>query len=92
MHENSFTALVDSGSMVTTLSLSGYHSMKNQPELKDLSNLGLEISVADGSLLKYKGYIECSVKTPFSNVELFVPVLIVLPSTGIVLLSSELMY
>lgn len=77
MHENSFTALVDSGSMVTTLSLSGYHSMKNQPELKDLSNLGLEISVADGSLLKYKGYIECSVKTPFSNVELFVPVLIV---------------
>lgn len=51
--------------------------MKNQPELKDLSNLGLEISVADGSLLKYKGYIECSVKTPFSNVELFVPVLIV---------------
>lgn len=54
MHENSFTALVDSGSMVhvTTLSLSGYHSMKKQPELKVLSNLGLEISVADGSLLK----------------------------------------
>ncbi|XP_062612631.1 uncharacterized protein LOC134274364 [Saccostrea cucullata] len=77
MNDNSFTGLVDSGSMVTTLSFSGYNSMTNQPELKDLSNLGLEVSVADGSLLKYKGYIECSVKIPFMDVELFVPVLIV---------------
>ena len=77
MHGSSFTGLIDSGSMITTLSLSGYHSMTNPPELKDLSMLGLEVSVADGSLLKYKGYIECILRIPFIEVELDVPVLIV---------------
>lgn len=73
-----FTAFVDSGSMVTTLSLFGYHLMKKQPELKAIPNLDLEIFEADVSLLlNYKGYIEYSEATPFSDVELFVLVLFV---------------
>lgn len=73
-----FTAFLDSGSMVTTLSLFGYHLMKKQPELKAIPNLDLEIFEADVSLLlKYKEYIEYSEATPFSDVELFVLVLFV---------------
>lgn len=63
--------------MVTTLSLFGYHSMKKQPEFKRLTKFGSRKSVADVSLLKYKGYIEYSETTPFSDVELFVLVLFV---------------
>lgn len=70
-------ALIDSGSMVSTISLTGYKSLENQPELKTLSNLGLEVSVADGSLLQYKGYIECTLKIPFLDIEFFVPMLVV---------------
>lgn len=73
-----FTAFVDSGSMVTILSLFGYHLMKKHPELKVIPNLDLEMFAADVSLLlKYKGYIEYSEATPFSDVELFVLVLFV---------------
>ena len=35
------------------------------------------MSFANGSLLKYKGYIECILKIPFIEEELDVPVLIV---------------
>ena len=42
---------------------------------------GLEVSVADGSLLNYNGYIECILKIPFIELELYVPVLIV-PDTN----------
>lgn len=61
-------ALIDSGSMVSTISLTGYKSLENQSELKTLSNLGLEVSVADGSLLQYKGIIECTLKIPFLDI------------------------
>jgi hypothetical protein len=51
--------------------------LQNKPELKDLSNLGLGVTVADGSLLEYKGYIECSLLVPGMKLELFVRVLMV---------------
>lgn len=44
--------------------------MKKQPEFKRLTKFGTRKSVADVSLLKYKGYIEYSVKTPSSDLEL----------------------
>lgn len=74
-------ALIDSGSMVTTLSETGYKSLKNQPEMRNLTSLGLEVSIADGSLLKYKGYIECCITIPFMSIDLAVPVLVV-PDTN----------
>lgn len=74
-------ALIDSGSMITTLSKTGYNSLKNQPEMRNLTSLGLEVSIADGSLLKYMGYIECCITIPFMNIDLAVPVLIV-PDTN----------
>lgn len=39
-------ALIDSRSMVSTQSLTGYRLLENQPELRSLANLGLEVSVA----------------------------------------------
>lgn len=70
-------ALIDSGSMVITISLTGYTLLENQPELRTLANLCSEVSVADGSLLQYKGYIECTLKIPFLNMKFFVLKLVV---------------
>lgn len=69
-------ALVDSGSMVSTISLSGYKTLIDKPELRDISSL--EVSVADGSVLPYLGYIECCVSIPLlCEQELHVPMLVV---------------
>lgn len=67
-------ALLDSGSMITTLSEKKYKSLLDKPELRELSALGLQISVADGSILQYKGFIECTMK--LLDLELFVPIVI----------------
>jgi hypothetical protein len=72
------TALLDSGSMISTLSEDRYDRLNSKPELKQLTDLGLDISVTDGSCLKYKGYIECTIRV--QDMDLVVPMLIV-PST-----------
>jgi hypothetical protein len=46
----------------------------------ELCTLGLEISVANGPLLHYTGYIECCAKV--LDFEMFVPMLIV-PETSL---------
>ena len=48
-------ALLDSGSMITTLSETRYNLLLNKPELKELSTLGLQISVADGLFCSSEG-------------------------------------
>jgi len=71
-------ALVDSGSMVTTVSESFYNSLEDKPSLNSIENLGLKVSIADGSALSYKGYIECTVIIPFlPDFNIQVPVLVV---------------
>ena len=73
-----FKALVNSGSMVTTIAESALEMLENT-EVLNLDNFGLDISVADGSKLKYIGYIECVIRVPFLNsVEMSFPVLVVL--------------
>ena len=69
-------ALSDSGSMITTLSEKRYNPLLDKLELKEQSTLGLQISVADGSILHFKGYIECII-SPL-DIELIVPIVIVL--------------
>ena len=68
-------ALLDSGSMITTLSETRYNLLLNKPELKELSTLGLQISVADGSILQFRGYIECIIS--LLDIEFLVPIVIV---------------
>ena len=70
------SALIDSGSMISTISLSGYKTLSDKPELRDISLL--EVSVADGSVLPYLGYVECCVSVPLlCEQELNVPLLVV---------------
>jgi hypothetical protein len=69
-------ALIDSGSMVSTISLSGYTILIDKPDLRDISSL--EVSAADGFVLPYLGYIECCVSIPLlCKQELYVPILVV---------------
>ena len=72
------TALIDTGSMVSTASQSFYESLKDKPELLDVSLLGIDVTIADGSKLDILGYIETSVFIPvLSDFTLDVPILIV---------------
>ncbi len=74
----SVKALIDSGSMVTTISETFYNSLPDKPALKSIEDLGLKVSIADGSALKYLGYIECNIVIPFlSDFSIDVPVLVV---------------
>ena len=68
-------ALLDSGSMITTLSETRYNLLLNKPELKELSTLGLQISMADRSIMQFRGYIECIIS--LLDIELLVPIVIV---------------
>lgn len=73
-------ALIDSGSMVTTVSEEFYKSIVPQPELKGLDNLGLSLQGPDGRALPYISYIEARIEISFHAAAIDIPVLVV-PST-----------
>lgn len=72
------TALIDTGSMVSTISMSLYSSFQNPPELQPIESLGLKVSIANGAALEYLGIVECEVSIPFlADFCIGVPMLIV---------------
>ena len=73
-------ALIDSGSMVTTVSEEFYKSIVPQPELKGLDNLGLSLQEPDGRALLYIGYIEARIEISFHAAAIDIPVLVVPPN------------
>ena len=74
-------ALVDSGSMVTTISEDFYQSLTPLPTLLSLDDFNLSVQAAGGHTLPYSGYIECILQVPFlGNQNIEVPLLFV-PST-----------
>ena len=78
IHNTPFQALIDSGSMVTTISVEAYNSIVNKPELLSLDTLGLQLSTANGSNLQYIGYIETTVNVPsISSFNIEVPILVI---------------
>ena len=73
-----FNALIDTGSMVTTIAESAYHSLNHKPVLHSLDDLGFNLSIADGSYLKYIGYTECDIEVPsLDGFKVTIPVLVV---------------
>ncbi|CAG2226845.1 unnamed protein product [Mytilus edulis] len=71
-------ALIDSGSMISTVSDHVLKLMKPVPEVKDLDDFELSVSVAGGLKLPYIGYVEVEVQIPFLPGESFyVPMLVV---------------
>ena len=75
LNDEIMNALLDSGSMITTFCKKRYNLLLDKPEFQKLSTLGLEISVADGSILQFKGYRECIIS--LLDIELLVPIVIV---------------
>ena len=72
------TALIDTGSVVTTICEEFYNSMNPRPELRDMSNFDLHITGASGSSIPYKGYTEAQVSMSDINHDpVTVPILIV---------------
>ena len=78
IHNVQANALIDSGSMVTTVSQSFYMSLPCRPPLLSLDDFGINVSIADGSTLNVLGYIETNISLPFlTEINLDVPVLVV---------------
>ena len=74
-------ALIDTGSMVSTMSDTFYHSLKEKPELKTLNDFNLDLKAANGLSVPYLGYVECDINTDFLiGNGLTIPILVV-PST-----------
>ena len=64
--------------MITTVSESCYNSLTDKPIMQGIDKLGLKVTIADGSPLRYMGYIDCAIVIPFlSNFTINVPVLVV---------------
>jgi len=76
--ENQYVlALIDTGSMISTISESYYDNMENRPELKKIEDFNLDISGANGQEIPYKGYIEAEVRMPHTEIGVLVPLLVV---------------
>jgi hypothetical protein len=54
-------SLLDSGSMVSTISVATLKSMHPPPDIKTLDGFTLSVKVAEGSPLPYLGYVEVSI-------------------------------
>ena len=70
--------LIDTGSMITTISESFYKSMDPLPELHNITEFGLSVQGANGEDLPFKGYIEAEISAPVLSSSVFkIPLLIV---------------
>jgi len=71
-------AVIDTGSMVTTMSESCFEQLHRKPTLLPLTHLTLSVIASNGQAIPYKGYVEAIISIPFmTNKELKVPILIV---------------
>ena len=69
-------ALIDSGSMITTVSEEFYSKLDPQPILHSMEQIS--VTGADGREIPYKGYIEVEVQIPHVSSDTYaVPVLVV---------------
>lgn len=71
-------ALIDSGSMISTVTEEFLDRLEPKPEMLPLENFDLDIKVAGGYSLPYKGYVTVNVTVPFlKNEQIYVPMLVV---------------
>ena len=72
------TGLVDTGSMITTISQEFYEMLDPKPELRSLEDFDLDIRVASGEKLPYSGYVEIDITVPCLTDKVFtIPSLVV---------------
>lgn len=76
------SGLIDTGSMITSISEKFYQSLQPLPVLHDITEFGLSVESATGAHLPYKGYIEADISVPFLvDVSFCIPLLVV-PTTS----------
>ena len=75
------TALIDSGSQVTTVSEMFYDSLHNKPDLLNLSDFNLTITGLDGRSIPYLGLIEVTVKADFMQGKEVEVLALIIPNT-----------
>ena len=70
--------LIDTGSMVSSISQSFYESINPTPELRNISDFGLKITAANGEKIPYIGYILAPVSVShFGTLVDEIPILVV---------------
>ena len=65
MHNVKTRALIDSGFMISTVTKEFLENLEPKPEMLPLENFDLDIKVAGGYFLPYKGYVTVNVIVPF---------------------------
>lgn len=75
------TALIDTGSMVTSVAHSFYKSLMPSPQLYEMSDFELTVKGANDSVLPYLGYIEADITVPSLNDNTITIPLLVVPDT-----------
>jgi len=72
------TALIDSGSQVSTITEVFYNMMSPKPDMHSMDEFNLSLKSANGSEIPYKGYIFANVETSFTT-EAMPTILLVVP-------------
>ena len=75
-------ALVDSGSMITSVAVEFYNALPDKPPLLQFADFNLDVSVANGERLKCLGYIEVIIVVPFCQGKSFKLPVVVVPTTS----------
>ena len=73
-------ALIDSGSVVSTISESLYRNLPDKPQLHNMTDFGIIIETANGTSLPYLGYIEADIILQNQG-KAFPTLLLVVPNT-----------
>lgn len=70
--------LIDTGSMISSISEAFLSTLDPVPEIHTLDELGLEVNTANGQSLPYSGYVEIELSVPcFKEKAITVPLLVV---------------
>lgn len=78
INDTCFKCLLNSGTIVSPVSQSAFHSLNPNVHLHPLDSLGLTSTVTDGSFLSYSGYTEVAISIPLlSSFSLDIPVLVI---------------
>ena len=79
---NKVLALIDTGSMISTLSESTFLNLNPKPCLLDLSDFSLDVTGANGSKIPYLGYSVLEIVVPNIDLPAFSVPLLIVPDTS----------
>ncbi|XP_060552007.1 uncharacterized protein LOC132713429 [Ruditapes philippinarum] len=81
LNGTSTIALIDTGSMISSIGISFFKSLKPQPVMSQLSDFMLDISSANGSKVPYLGYSVLDITFPSLSSQSFSAPILIVPDT-----------